>query len=524
MSKKTGFPWRKLPRDIVNNSALRFIAGKVAPELRHAVYSVYFFLYCEADDEGVVYIEDDELFACECMLETEDFNTIYNLFIQKKLLEPIDSEEPPIYKIADWLMPMPNGGGVSSNAERQARYRERKRAKEQAARLAGQQDAKVPESTPEEQKNKNTPEAKNLDKEIELLKQQHLELEEKIAQLKIQNKNSEPATEKENQLTDDTAPEVLQSDDVPPAEKTESVTERNENVTDRNAPVTPRNETVTECNAPVTERNESVTPRYAEDRREKSEEEIELERESERIYREIEKIAESALEREKSEEEIELEKELEKINRALEEIAEAKIADVEDKEPQESPICTPRESNYVVSGKGSEGRVKEDDREENEGKQPAKRADFKVKLYQAFLKVHPDGKELLFKNPKTTDFGMKMLKTFEKMPESGALLFDTLALSLGFLSFYLLKLVDEDNSENLIAHQFASAFNSFVKNDERYKNMACTPRNLCRSTVFHDVFMKVQSILHTKPREGDAWALCHDEAMSILKAVEAADS
>lgn len=78
----TPLPWRKFPRDLMVKPEIQYIIKRLAPEKKHAVFTVITALYCYADDSGVVDITDRDLFTDICLFENE-----------KELLDIIDRLE-----------------------------------------------------------------------------------------------------------------------------------------------------------------------------------------------------------------------------------------------------------------------------------------------------------------------------------------------------------------------------------------------------------------------------------------------
>lgn len=95
--------WRKAPRDLLTNPRIRSIASRIAPELKQAVFAFYVACYMEANDDGIVDLSDDEVFADLILLEKEsDVKVLTELFVKKGFLEEIKNG---LYYINDWDNP-----------------------------------------------------------------------------------------------------------------------------------------------------------------------------------------------------------------------------------------------------------------------------------------------------------------------------------------------------------------------------------------------------------------------------------
>ena len=106
MPYKSTLPWRKFPRDTLQNPSLRFIINRMESENRPAVFTVFLALYCEADDDGFVDISDAEFFADQCLIDAAILENILHHFEKRHLIERV-AKDVPIYRIVDWLSPYP---------------------------------------------------------------------------------------------------------------------------------------------------------------------------------------------------------------------------------------------------------------------------------------------------------------------------------------------------------------------------------------------------------------------------------
>ena len=104
----TPLPWRKFPRDLMVKPEIQYIIKRLAPEKKHAVFTVITALYCYADDSGIVDITDRDLFTDICLFETEEelLDIIDRLEARKLVsraaenLIQIEGWDPPILGIS----------------------------------------------------------------------------------------------------------------------------------------------------------------------------------------------------------------------------------------------------------------------------------------------------------------------------------------------------------------------------------------------------------------------------------------
>lgn len=95
--------WRKAPRDLLTNPRIRSIAGRIAENLKQAVFAFYVACYMEANDDGIVDLSDSEVFADLLLLENDsDIVSLTELFVKKGFLEEIKNG---LYYINDWDNP-----------------------------------------------------------------------------------------------------------------------------------------------------------------------------------------------------------------------------------------------------------------------------------------------------------------------------------------------------------------------------------------------------------------------------------
>lgn len=139
--------WRKTPRDLLTNPKIRTIARKFETALRPAVFAFYTAVYMQADDDGVVDLNERDVFAELLMVEDEDL--ILNFiekFEEKGYLEKIGNTGS--YYITDWDNP---NKAVTVNGKRVAETAEQRRARVlgvidgKPRRKKSVQDRKIPE-------------------------------------------------------------------------------------------------------------------------------------------------------------------------------------------------------------------------------------------------------------------------------------------------------------------------------------------------------------------------------------------
>lgn len=498
---KTVLPWRKFPRDALNNPSLRFIINRMEKENRQAVFTLFLALYCEADDDGFVDISDAEFFADQCLMNVETLTVLLSYFEKRQIIEKV-GEDIPIYRIVEWLSPYPQGGSAKSAADRQKEYRERK--KEEVHKLPVSETPDRQEHTnitPHEKETESVPCAESIaitdemNADIcELIKKgEQLTDDELIARIVLyKDAIKKGLSRKEAREAAENAERAVSDE----AEKESTSEKSSEHAACSEETVTPSVAGgVTDRNATVTLRNAAVTLRAK-----IREEEGEREQEGER-HRDANREAEGEKEQEREERKAEKQKQKEKPEkREAEQVSKAQSdqtagdeGEREGKEGVESEAAVKYLSNtsWVTALWQSVSRDTDDDSGADEQNNP-KRAHFEALLSSHFKKT---GGPLYSES-------------------------DQEKAALRFLSMFLLPLVDKRNSAEVLASQFTGVLNNFLKKGVFLGYEKCTARTLCSSYIFEPVFLKVERILQAKTGGGARWT---QNLISCLKHLKAAE-
>lgn len=525
MPYKSTLPWRKFPRDTLQNPSLRFIINRMESENRPAVFTVFLALYCEADDDGFVDISDAEFFADQCLIDAAILENILHHFEKRHLIERV-AKDVPIYRIVDWLSPYPQGGGGKTAAERQKEYRERKKEEAQMREEAPSaqpsqttdaiaeseepvQPAPPIEKTSEAQNDElqtsdDTAERDAFDTQMSedicalIKKGADLTDDELISQIRLYKSarkdgaSREEAQEAAEQLrsasdrSEETENErtgaAADTDSAEPTEKSVMPP-----VTDG---ITEHNALCNDCNALHNGRN-ALRPKIREE---------EEDRDRDR-KREEEKDAETERESEKeTEEERNRQKETQKENpesgNAVQEpVSERDYSDVQH-----------------LEGKGNE----QEEIEGGEGKLSA--VSWITALWESVS--HDEAAVSGLDEAKRAQAEALFSNHFKKT--GGPLYSESEAerTSLRFLSMFLPPLADERNSLEVVASQFVGVLNNFIKKGVFFGYEKCTARTLCSSYIFEPVFLKVERILQAKTGGGIRWGQCLISCLKHLKEAE----
>ena len=128
--------WRKVPRNIIRNKDLDYISSLMPERLTAAPMLLYFIMYCKADDDGVVDLEDGVIYSRLTHIATpREVLDIAALMTRRKLLIPV-MDGTNVYLIDDWDIPMRPG-------TKPARTMEERRANVAAKIRAEQEHKKV---------------------------------------------------------------------------------------------------------------------------------------------------------------------------------------------------------------------------------------------------------------------------------------------------------------------------------------------------------------------------------------------
>lgn len=129
--------WRKVPRNIIRDEDLDYISSLMPERLTAAPMLLYFIMYCKADDDGVVDLEDGVIYSRLTHIATpREVLDIAALMTRRKLLIPV-MDGTNVYLIDDWDIPMRPG-------TKPARTMEERRANV-AAKIRAEQEQKKTE-------------------------------------------------------------------------------------------------------------------------------------------------------------------------------------------------------------------------------------------------------------------------------------------------------------------------------------------------------------------------------------------
>ena len=98
--------WRKVPRNIIRDENIEYISSLLPEHLQAAPMLLYFIMYCKADDEGVIDLEDGAIYSRLMMksAKPEEIIEIARLMAKRKLLIPV-ADGFNVYIIDDWDIP-----------------------------------------------------------------------------------------------------------------------------------------------------------------------------------------------------------------------------------------------------------------------------------------------------------------------------------------------------------------------------------------------------------------------------------
>ncbi len=127
--------WRKVPRNIIRDENIDYIASLMPQHLQALPMLLYFVMYCKADDEGMVDLRDGVIYSRLLKIGTpgDILNVAILMTGQNLLVQPVDGVN--VFIITDWEVP-PRPGQKASRTmgERRAAIaqkiiEEQKRAK-----------------------------------------------------------------------------------------------------------------------------------------------------------------------------------------------------------------------------------------------------------------------------------------------------------------------------------------------------------------------------------------------------------
>ncbi len=445
MQKKSGLTWRKLQRDTISNPALRFIANRMKDK-RHSVFTLYLTLFCEADDNGFIDLDDLEFLSELSMIEIDDLYEIIDKFLERGILAEIETEDGIRYGIKDWLDPYPTGVKPMTGAERQAKFRQRQKRKKSFADYKKEVDTETLDSV--------------------------------IPEKDFSNFDNDLSEEEWQKILNMSIFEILEERQTNLIENSES----NAGVT----PVTPPAVT-------------GITKSNEQKRGEEEKEETETERKKlEKEKRELEKKIETELEKiDAVLKEIETEKKEkgEKETRHTQEEAENPQKDIQppseeadgrkegaELNEQSSDSSGPEQTDLQI-GAGSKGQAI--DTETRERKPPSKKLPKPEKIKKCYEILW----EFFKKNNK--------MGFFDEKNEN---------LACTQLAVRIAKLESPTNSAEIIAIQFVNCFRRLIKGGGYFENMPCTPQLLLKTGNYTKVFHAVSKILHPMDEGGRHWA------------------
>lgn len=132
--------WRKVPRNIIRDENIDYISSLLPENLSAAPMLLYFIMYCKADDDGVIDLEDGAIYARLMKIcNAKEVLDIATLMAKRKLLLPV-IDGSNVYIIEDWDIPMrPGAKPARTMEERRANVASKIRAEQEQKRRLEQQ-------------------------------------------------------------------------------------------------------------------------------------------------------------------------------------------------------------------------------------------------------------------------------------------------------------------------------------------------------------------------------------------------
>lgn len=132
--------WRKVPRNIIRDENIDYISSLLPENLSAAPMLLYFIMYCKADDDGVIDLEDGAIYSRLMKIcNAKEVLDIATLMAKRKLLLPV-MDGTNVYIIEDWDIPMrPGAKPARTMEERRANVAAKIRAEQEEKRRLEQQ-------------------------------------------------------------------------------------------------------------------------------------------------------------------------------------------------------------------------------------------------------------------------------------------------------------------------------------------------------------------------------------------------
>ena len=132
--------WRKVPRNIIRDENIDYISSLLPENLSAAPMLLYFIMYCKADDDGVIDLEDGAIYSRLMKIcNAKEVLDIATLMAKRKLLLPV-MDGTNVYIIEDWDIPMrPGAKPARTMEERRANVAAKIRAEQEEKRRIEQQ-------------------------------------------------------------------------------------------------------------------------------------------------------------------------------------------------------------------------------------------------------------------------------------------------------------------------------------------------------------------------------------------------
>lgn len=446
--------WRKFPRDSITKPEIKFISSRLPPHLKHAVFTFWTALYCNADDKGEVDLTDKDVICYQCMFDNEtDLQLLISEFSKRTLIYK-SNPEFEIYKIAEWEEPIRTGSYATGNYETISQRRERiaresakftpdPHREERAASYAEQAAPEVPE--PEANTQESIPE-----------------------QVKSESKPEEsPAAENSRNK----APKKIND------KKRKNVTEKV--FCDKNQ----KNVTVTERE----KEREVDRQERGEQRREGEEKETHTDARSAPCATGLGDKSPAA--------------------------GFAHSAGTEQR-GDGTPEAGQERGGSEKSGTQQEGNARPNG---TGGKSTGEDAKIKENATGYGMENEKRGRELAYNYREiATQFEIlqsHFMKEYgDKFPDpSGEV------RALTEISLRLKNLVDEKNKADILANLFFSRFKHVLTTVEYYKTMPCLPSNMLKKGIWQIIFTSAQKILNPKGKSVSAWAVEYKKALEKVE-------
>lgn len=97
--------WSKLPRNIIYSKEFQDVLKELPEELIYKAYTFLLSCYCNADDDGVIYIEEFKNYAEKILLSPYDLRKLINSFCKNGMLHRF-TVDIDIFALCNWELPV----------------------------------------------------------------------------------------------------------------------------------------------------------------------------------------------------------------------------------------------------------------------------------------------------------------------------------------------------------------------------------------------------------------------------------